>query len=205
VLARSRRAARWLLPLAPAVFAAGCAGPGWNRDLAAVLGERGLDSGADFPGIRDLAHYGLELDWRRAGHAFGFESALTHSHERNEALAAGGSSRVDVVEASFGLRHSFLVAEGEGSGGGAWGGVVPYVGAGLTWTHTELRVASVALGSSDEEDWDAGIYAHVGAKWFVAERLFLGLDYRRFFEDFFDYGGFDLDSDVLSLRVGYRF
>ena len=166
--------------------------------ISLQYGEREIDDEDELPGLEDLDLIGIEYDVFAPHAALGWELTLLHTNEERD-LKPSGSSEVRITELAGGLRKTF------GPSDLGVRGLYPYVGAGASLFYTEGEVRSPGLPKDSDEDFDAGLYARVGLYARFADRFRVGVDYRYVWEEFTDFGGFDLDGDQLALTLGVSF
>jgi len=165
--------------------------------VSVYLGRRDIDDSNQLAGLGKLDSIGVQYDARAPHAALGWELALFQA--KDTADVAGGSLEARVTELAGGVRKTFEP--------GQLGvrGLYPYVGGGLSLFFTESERRSAGLADVSDEDFDAGVYVHLGVYGRFFDHLRIGVDYRLVREEFLDYGGFDLDGDQLALTLGVSF
>ena len=164
----------------------------FRRNVAVSVGRRYYDTGSS---LDRPPTAGLTFDLYRPCDLVGFEVGVAHTRD-SEDLDPSGNIDAHSTELRLGLRKTFELQRLP---------VQPYVGAGIVGMFTEVDFRSPGFPHDEDSDWDTGVYVHVGARVFLTERVFLGLDLGLTKEEFLDYGGFDLDSQEVNLQLGFRF
>jgi hypothetical protein len=165
----------------------------WRPGLVVHWGERDLDEEDELTKLDDQPAYGVAWDAYQINASLGLEAALFYMKEDDE-LAGGESVEIETTELSFGARRTWQPNDlGIHM-------IHPYLGAGLALLYSDLT-----LPGGDEDDFDVGAYLHLGFYAQFPLRWRLGVDWRFLREDFLDSGGVDVDSDQVTLFVGYAF
>ena len=161
----------------------------WISHLSLLGGGRWLNKD-DWSPLQHQQVFGLEIDESYAETGSGYEAGALYAHDEDDLEST-------TYEFYGGYRYTFDAAAQEG--------LHPFISLGAALSHAELDA-----GETDD-DIVLGAYLRAGVLWDVAERVRVGLDYRRLFaEDYgFDLGGShvnaDADYDQLTLSLGFEF
>jgi hypothetical protein len=164
----------------------------WRPGLVVHWGERDLDEEDELARLDNQQAYGIEYDAYQINGTLGLEGALFYSSE--DSGSGASSSSIDTTELSFGVRRTWQPNDlGIHM-------IHPYLGAGVALLHSD-----VTLPAGDDDDFDVGAYFHVGFYAQFPLRWRLGVDWRFVREEFLDSSGLELDSDQVTLFLGYAF
>ncbi|MCP5023100.1 MAG: outer membrane beta-barrel protein [bacterium] len=139
----------------------------------------------------------LGMEWVAQGSdsPIGYELSLRH-HRESKVVPITGDTDFESTELSFGVRKTLVMADGS---------LRPYFGAGLSLFYSDRDNSIALLVGQSGSDLDSGAYLHVGVDAPVSDHVFMGLDVRFLHESSLEYGGFDLDGNAVTLRIGWAF
>jgi len=164
--------------------------PSLGRDnhISIYLGQRNLDED-DWEPVEEQPMFGIEYAHETYGSAVGFEVGIMGSKDDDEVGGVDVEGRTG--ELYGGIRKTF----GEDV-------VRPCLGAGLS-----VIKAKAEVGSQDDDDSAAAVYAHGGISFFLSESFFIGLDLRILFSGDLEIAGSDVDADYgqLAFLMGFGF
>ena len=178
---------------APGAGPRGPIGPEWQHHVSLGAGFRRLESGT-FDGIDEPFLYGIEWDVRRPDWLVGFEAGVNRS-EDTERLSPSGRFHAEIHQLYVGLRATFDLTPR----------LQPYLALGLNEYYTEVEFEAPGFPFDRDTDWDSGYYLKAGLRFRVDDHLTIGLDVRHDREEDLDYGGFELDAQQATLRLGWSF
>jgi hypothetical protein len=177
-------------PLLP--FAAGGEAP--ERGFTALVGARALEAESDFGGTDEQSFGGVELHWARPGEPLALELGLTYSADSDEPSLAP-ELESEVADLGLGLRYRFREL----------GVFRPYLAGGAALLYGQVDSEGPGFPSTEETDWDGGVYAHGGVWAPLGEDLRLGVDLRWVGSDWLESDGLDLDHTAIALTLGTGF
>ena len=164
--------------------------PSLARDnrISMYVGQRNLDED-DWDPVEEQTMFGLEYAHETYGSAVGFEVGIMGSKDDDH--VGGVDVEGKTAELYGGIRKTF----GEDV-------VRPYLGAGLS-----VIKAKAEVGSQDDDDSAAAVYAHGGIAFFMSESFFIGLDLRFLFSGDLEIAGSDVNANYgqLAFLMGFGF
>jgi hypothetical protein len=165
-----------------------------ERGFAVLVGARDLEAESDFGSTDEQPLGGAELHWARPGAPLALELGLSYSTDADEPSLAP-ELETEGADLGLGLRYRFTDL----------GVFHPYLAGGLALLYGRTESVGPGFPTTEDTDWDGGVYAHGGVWAPFGDDLRLGLDLRWVGSDWIESDGLDLDHTAIALTFGTGF